>query len=68
MYVMFHGVGSCFLLLLAVIHFLLLFTLMKRQIIQTVLQMIIKSFSAILAVILEAFGKYCEGDFKLGCG
>ncbi|XP_044489470.1 protein LAZ1 isoform X2 [Mangifera indica] len=30
--------------------------------------MIIKSLSAILAVILEAFGVYCEGDFKLGCG
>lgn len=30
--------------------------------------MIIKSFSAILAVILEAFSLYCEGDFKWGCG
>ncbi|KAK9287304.1 hypothetical protein L1049_015717 [Liquidambar formosana] len=30
--------------------------------------MIIKSLSAILAVILEAFGVYCEGDFKWGCG
>ncbi|KAK9129248.1 hypothetical protein Sjap_009735 [Stephania japonica] len=30
--------------------------------------MIIKSFSAILAVILEAFGVYCEGEFKLNCG
>lgn len=30
--------------------------------------MIIKSFTAILAVILEAFGVYCEGEFKLGCG
>ncbi|XP_057966337.1 protein LAZ1 [Malania oleifera] len=30
--------------------------------------MIIKSFSAILAVFLEAFGVYCEGDFKWGCG
>ncbi|OVA16003.1 Organic solute transporter Ost-alpha [Macleaya cordata] len=30
--------------------------------------MIIKSFSAILAVILEAFGVYCEGEFKLKCG
>ncbi|GMN50086.1 hypothetical protein TIFTF001_019251 [Ficus carica] len=30
--------------------------------------MIIKAFSAILAVILEAFGAYCEGEFKLGCG
>jgi hypothetical protein len=32
------------------------------------IQMIIKSFTAILAVILEAFGVYCEGEFKLGCG
>lgn len=30
--------------------------------------MIIKTLSAILAVILEAFGVYCEGDFKWGCG
>ncbi|KAA8524479.1 hypothetical protein F0562_010902 [Nyssa sinensis] len=30
--------------------------------------MIIKSFTAILAVILEAFDVYCEGDFKWGCG
>uniref|UniRef100_A0A5B6ZIB3 Uncharacterized protein n=1 Tax=Davidia involucrata TaxID=16924 RepID=A0A5B6ZIB3_DAVIN len=30
--------------------------------------MIIKSFSAILAVVLEVFGVYCEGDFKWGCG
>ncbi|XP_031250466.1 protein LAZ1 isoform X1 [Pistacia vera] len=30
--------------------------------------MIIKSLSAILAVVLEAFGVYCEGDFKLRCG
>ncbi|KAJ7967082.1 Protein LAZ1 [Quillaja saponaria] len=30
--------------------------------------MIIKSLSAITAVILEAFGVYCEGEFKLGCG
>ncbi|XP_061355723.1 protein LAZ1 isoform X1 [Gastrolobium bilobum] len=30
--------------------------------------MIIKSFTAIMAVILEAFGVYCEGEFKLGCG
>ncbi|XP_054776420.1 protein LAZ1 isoform X4 [Prosopis cineraria] len=30
--------------------------------------MIIKSLSAIIAVILEAFGVYCEGDFKWGCG
>ena len=30
--------------------------------------MIIKSLSAILAVILEAFSLYCEGDFKWGCG
>lgn len=31
-------------------------------------QMLIKSLSAILAVILEAFGVYCEGEFKWGCG
>ncbi|XP_052201748.1 protein LAZ1 isoform X2 [Diospyros lotus] len=30
--------------------------------------MLIKSFTAILAVILEAFDVYCEGDFKWGCG
>ncbi|KAF6157801.1 hypothetical protein GIB67_038269 [Kingdonia uniflora] len=30
--------------------------------------MIIKSFTAILAVILEAFGVYCEGEFKWSCG
>ncbi|KAJ8767009.1 hypothetical protein K2173_012518 [Erythroxylum novogranatense] len=30
--------------------------------------MIIKAFTAVLAVILEAFDVYCEGDFKLGCG
>ena len=31
-------------------------------------QMIIKSICAILAVILEALGVYCEGEFKLNCG
>ncbi|XP_016555500.2 protein LAZ1 isoform X2 [Capsicum annuum] len=30
--------------------------------------MIIKAFTAILAVILEAFGVYCEGVFKWNCG
>ncbi|PIA46821.1 hypothetical protein AQUCO_01500397v1 [Aquilegia coerulea] len=30
--------------------------------------MLIKSFSAMLAVILEAFGVYCEGEFKWKCG
>lgn len=30
--------------------------------------MIIKAFTAVLAVILEAFDAYCEGDFKLNCG
>lgn len=30
--------------------------------------MLIKLLSAVLAVILEAFGVYCEGDFKWGCG
>ncbi|TKY75534.1 LAZ1 protein [Spatholobus suberectus] len=30
--------------------------------------MIIKAFTAILAVILEAFGVYCEGEFKPACG
>ncbi|XP_071715430.1 protein LAZ1-like isoform X1 [Rutidosis leptorrhynchoides] len=30
--------------------------------------MIIKAVTAALAVILEAFDVYCEGDFKLGCG
>ncbi|XP_051136076.1 protein LAZ1-like [Andrographis paniculata] len=30
--------------------------------------MIIKALTAITAVILEAFGVYCEGDFKWNCG
>ncbi|XP_043817901.1 protein LAZ1 isoform X3 [Manihot esculenta] len=30
--------------------------------------MLIKSLTAILAVVLEAFGVYCEGEFKWGCG
>jgi len=30
--------------------------------------MIIKSICAIIAVILESFGVYCEGEFKLNCG
>ncbi|XP_042507814.1 protein LAZ1-like isoform X3 [Macadamia integrifolia] len=30
--------------------------------------MIIKTFTALLAVILQAFGVYCEGEFKWGCG
>nr|XP_043623918.1 protein LAZ1-like isoform X1 [Erigeron canadensis] len=30
--------------------------------------MIIKAVTAVLAVILEAFDVYCEGDFKWGCG
>ncbi|XP_042389096.1 protein LAZ1-like isoform X4 [Zingiber officinale] len=30
--------------------------------------MIIKTFTAILAVVLEAFGVYCEGEFKWKCG
>ncbi|CAH9099279.1 unnamed protein product [Cuscuta epithymum] len=30
--------------------------------------MIIKAFTAILAVILEAFHVYCEGEFKWNCG
>ncbi|XP_059433133.1 protein LAZ1-like [Corylus avellana] len=30
--------------------------------------MIIKSLTALLAVILEAFDVYCEGEFKWGCG
>ncbi|XP_074562577.1 protein LAZ1-like [Curcuma longa] len=30
--------------------------------------MIIKTFTAILAVVLEAFGVYCEGEFKWNCG
>ncbi|KAK7310558.1 hypothetical protein RJT34_08136 [Clitoria ternatea] len=30
--------------------------------------MIIKALTAVLAVILEAFGVYCEGEFKIGCG
>ncbi|KAH9694383.1 protein LAZ1 [Citrus sinensis] len=30
--------------------------------------MIIKSLTALLAVVLEAFNVYCEGEFKWGCG
>ncbi|XP_030522842.1 protein LAZ1 isoform X1 [Rhodamnia argentea] len=30
--------------------------------------MIIKALSAVLAVILEAFDVYCDGDFEWGCG
>ncbi|XP_038722740.1 protein LAZ1-like isoform X3 [Tripterygium wilfordii] len=30
--------------------------------------MLIKSLTAVLAVVLEAFGVYCEGEFKWGCG
>lgn len=31
-------------------------------------QMIIKAFTSISAVILEAFDVYCEGDFRWNCG
>ncbi|GAV60126.1 Solute_trans_a domain-containing protein [Cephalotus follicularis] len=31
-------------------------------------QMLIKSLSAVLAVILQAFGVYCDGEFEWGCG
>lgn len=64
-------VSWCWLLFLASFScypFSSSFTLTGKQIIYTVLQMIIKSLSAILAVILEAFSLYCEGDFKWGCG
>ncbi|CAN1307843.1 Protein LAZ1 homolog 1 [Linum perenne] len=30
--------------------------------------MIIKAFTSILTVVLEAFGVYCEGEFKWHCG
>ncbi|WCJ40005.1 hypothetical protein M5689_020943 [Euphorbia peplus] len=30
--------------------------------------MLIKSLTAILAVVLEAFGVYCEGEFNVACG
>ncbi|CAI0469158.1 unnamed protein product [Linum tenue] len=30
--------------------------------------MIIKAFTSISAVVLEAFGVYCEGEFKWNCG
>ncbi|KAK4772477.1 hypothetical protein SAY86_014252 [Trapa natans] len=30
--------------------------------------MLIKALTAVLAVILEAFGAYCEGEFSLKCG
>ncbi|GAB4853089.1 Protein laz1 [Ancistrocladus abbreviatus] len=42
-----------------------LYQVIKSGIVQ---YMIIKSLTAILAVILEAFGVYCEGDFKWNCG
>ncbi|KAL8158860.1 hypothetical protein V2J09_000397 [Rumex salicifolius] len=42
-----------------------LYQLIKIGIIQ---YMIIKTLTAILAVILQAYGVYCEGDFKLTCG
>lgn len=31
-------------------------------------QMIIKAVTAVLAVVLEAFDVYCEGDFRWDCG
>lgn len=31
-------------------------------------QMIIKTVTAILAVFFEAFGVYCDGEFKWTCG
>lgn len=31
-------------------------------------QMMIKSLTSILAVVLEDFGVYCEGDFNFKCG
>ncbi|GMH23639.1 hypothetical protein Nepgr_025482 [Nepenthes gracilis] len=42
-----------------------LYQVIKTGIVQ---YMLIKPLTAILAVILEAFGVYCEGDFKLNCG
>ncbi|KAI3728746.1 hypothetical protein L6452_17388 [Arctium lappa] len=41
------------------------YQIMKAGIVQ---YMIIKAVTAVLAVILEAFGVYCEGDFKWQCG
>ncbi|KAJ6365590.1 hypothetical protein OIU76_030382 [Salix suchowensis] len=43
---------------------------LKREVVKfgIVQYMLIKSLTAVLAVILEAFGVYCEGDFKLRCG
>ncbi|KAM7502885.1 hypothetical protein LguiB_001789 [Lonicera macranthoides] len=41
------------------------YQLIKFGIIQ---YMIIKAFTGVLAVILEALNVYCEGDFKLTCG
>ncbi|CAA7391259.1 unnamed protein product [Spirodela intermedia] len=41
------------------------FLIIKFGIVQ---YMIIKTFLAILAVVLEAFGVYCEGEFKWTCG
>ncbi|XP_076948840.1 protein LAZ1-like [Bidens hawaiensis] len=41
------------------------YQIMKAGIIQ---YMLIKAIASVLAVILEAFDVYCEGDFKWGCG
>lgn len=41
---------------------------MTEMCIRFFLQMIIKTFLAVLAVVLEAFGVYCEGEFKWTCG
>jgi hypothetical protein len=45
-----------------------LFSLKWKLTISLLLQMIIKSLTALTALILEAFGVYCEGEFKWGCG
>ncbi|MFS7889519.1 putative organic solute transporter subunit alpha/Transmembrane protein [Helianthus anomalus] len=41
------------------------YQIMKAGIVQ---YMIIKAVTSVLAVFLEAFDVYCEGDFKWGCG
>ncbi|XP_076907923.1 protein LAZ1-like [Bidens hawaiensis] len=41
------------------------YQIMKAGIVQ---YMLIKAITSVLAVILEAFDVYCEGDFKWGCG
>ncbi|CAK9151377.1 unnamed protein product [Ilex paraguariensis] len=49
-------------------HFPMNYFLKPWKLGKWVYQMIIKAFTGILAVILEAFDLYCEGDFRWNCG